>query len=80
LLPTMWASLYTIALPYTGYYAVLYGDRFQRAWRRARTFLRFARRPAEQEQLALEGRRIVQEIRALGQQIEREQLPGGNLP
>jgi 1-acyl-sn-glycerol-3-phosphate acyltransferase len=80
LLPTLWASLYTIALPYTGYYAVLYGDRFQRAWRRARTFVRLARSPAEQQQLAMEGRGIVREIRAVGQLIERETLSGGVSP
>jgi glycerol-3-phosphate O-acyltransferase/dihydroxyacetone phosphate acyltransferase len=77
LLPTLWASVYTIALPYTGYYAMLYGDRFQRAWRRARTFIRFALRPAEQQQLATEGREIVEEIRTLGKLVEREQNPAG---
>jgi 1-acyl-sn-glycerol-3-phosphate acyltransferase len=70
LLPTMWAAIYTIALPYTGYYAVLYGDRFQRATRRARTFIKFWRHPGEQQVLAAEGRAIVAEIRALGEMIE----------
>jgi 1-acyl-sn-glycerol-3-phosphate acyltransferase len=73
LLPVLWASIYTVALPYTGYYAVLYGDRFQRAWQRARTFLRFTRKPEEQQLLAADGRAIVEEIRALGQLVERDQ-------
>ena len=73
LLPKMWAAIYTIALPYTGYYAILYGDRFQRAWRRARTFVRFTLRPIEQQQLADEGRGIVEEIRALAHVMEAEQ-------
>jgi glycerol-3-phosphate O-acyltransferase / dihydroxyacetone phosphate acyltransferase len=75
LLPLLWAIIYTIALPYTGYYAVLYGDRFQRAWRRARTFVRFTFNPAEQQQLAAQGRAIVEEIRALGQLVECEAAP-----
>ncbi|HEX3601009.1 MAG TPA: lysophospholipid acyltransferase family protein [Lacipirellulaceae bacterium] len=75
LLPTLWAAVYTIALPYTGYYAVLYGDRFQRAFRRARTFIRFARRPAEQQRLATEGRAIIEEIYRLGKFVEREHEP-----
>jgi glycerol-3-phosphate O-acyltransferase/dihydroxyacetone phosphate acyltransferase len=71
-LPTFWAAIYTIALPYTGYYTVLYGDRFKRAWRRARTFIRFALHPTEQQELASEGREIVEEIRALGKLVERD--------
>jgi glycerol-3-phosphate O-acyltransferase/dihydroxyacetone phosphate acyltransferase len=71
LLPKLWAAIYTFALPYTGYYAVLYGDRFQRAARRARTFIKFWRHPDEQQVLAAEGRAIVAEIRALGEMIER---------
>ena len=77
LLPTLWATIYTIALPYTGYYAVLYGDRFKRAWRRARTFVRFALHPTEQQELATEGRGIVEEIRALGKLVEREHETAG---
>jgi 1-acyl-sn-glycerol-3-phosphate acyltransferase len=77
LLPKLWATIYTIALPYTGYYAVLYGDRFKRAWRRARTFVRFAMHPAEQQRLATEGREIVAEIRELGKLVEREQETAG---
>jgi hypothetical protein len=75
LLPTSWAILYTVALPFTGYYAVLYGDRFRLAWRRARTFLYLAFRPDQQRLLAAEGCAIVQEVRALGQIVEREQKP-----
>jgi 1-acyl-sn-glycerol-3-phosphate acyltransferase len=77
-LPVLWATIYTIALPYTGYYAVLYGDRFQRAWKRARTFVRFTGKPEEQRQLAAEGRAIVEEIRALGQLVESQQPRGAD--
>ena len=35
-LPTFWAVIYSAALPYTGYYALLYRDRTGSAWRRAR--------------------------------------------
>lgn len=73
LLPRLWAVIYTFALPYTGYYAILYGDRFQRAWRRAHTFVRFTLRPDMQRELADEGRGIVEEIRALAHVMETEQ-------
>lgn len=81
LLPVLWASVYTFALPYTGYYAVLYGDRFQRAWRRARTFVRFTLKPNEQQQLATEGRALVAEIRMLGQLVDAAGEPTtGDIP
>jgi 1-acyl-sn-glycerol-3-phosphate acyltransferase len=72
LLPTAWALLYTVALPYTGYYALLFGDRAGRSWRRMVTFLRFLIRPGEQERLAAEGREIVGRIRELGARLESE--------
>jgi 1-acyl-sn-glycerol-3-phosphate acyltransferase len=69
LLTPLWAALCTLALPYTGYYALLYGERAGRAWRRARTFLDFLADPTRQERLAQEGREIVQRIRALETQL-----------
>jgi 1-acyl-sn-glycerol-3-phosphate acyltransferase len=74
-LPALWAAVYTVALPYTGYYALLYGDRLLRTWTRARTFLRFLRRRDEQEELAAEGRAIVDRIRALGARLEAGRPP-----
>ncbi len=65
LLPPLWAGLYTVALPYTGYYALLYADRFPQTWRRTRTFLRFLRHRAQQQALAAEGREIIARIRDL---------------
>jgi glycerol-3-phosphate O-acyltransferase/dihydroxyacetone phosphate acyltransferase len=69
LLPPLWAALYTVALPYTGYYALLYGERAGRAWRRAQTFLGFLAERNRQERLAQEGREIIQRIRALEAQL-----------
>ncbi len=69
-LPPLWAVLFSVAVPYCGYYAVLYGDRLWRVGRRARTFVRFLLHPAEQQRLAGEGRAIVAEIRALAARLE----------
>jgi hypothetical protein len=71
LLPALWAGLYTIALPYTGYIALLYGDRAGATWRRLRTFWYFLRHPSRQEELAREGRDIIEAIRALEQRLPR---------
>jgi glycerol-3-phosphate O-acyltransferase/dihydroxyacetone phosphate acyltransferase len=75
LVPTWWAVIYAVAVPYTGYYAILYGDRLRQAWRRAGTFTRFAFHPEEQHALATEGREIVQEIRDLQQVVESQRPP-----
>jgi hypothetical protein len=69
LLPTLWAAVYTLALPYTGYYAILYGDRWRRALGRARTFAYFLANRTRQEQLAREGQEIIQHIRTLGEPL-----------
>ena len=71
-LPAFWAGVYTVALPYTGYYALFYGDRLGRSWRRTVTFLRFLVRRQDQERLAAEGRAIVGQIRELGTRVESE--------
>jgi len=78
LLPVLWALLYSVALPYTGYYALLYGNRFATAFRRSRTFLHFLMNPSSQQQLAGEGREIIAHIRALGEMVEARQTEPQN--
>jgi 1-acyl-sn-glycerol-3-phosphate acyltransferase len=70
LLPALWAAIYTVALPYSGYYAILLGDRLSRSRRRMATFLRFLRHPAEQRELAAEGRAINGQIRDLAARLQ----------
>jgi glycerol-3-phosphate O-acyltransferase / dihydroxyacetone phosphate acyltransferase len=76
LLPAFWAGVYAITLPYTGYVALLYGDRMRLTWRRLRTFLYYLRDRSRQEELACEGRAIVAGIRALGEQLPQQQGSG----
>jgi glycerol-3-phosphate O-acyltransferase / dihydroxyacetone phosphate acyltransferase len=64
-LATLWAAVYTVALPYTGYYALLYGERAGSALRRARTFVTFLFDRSSQQRLAQEGRLIIAQIREL---------------
>jgi len=68
-LPSFWAFLYTVALPYTGYYALIYGERAGRAFRRTRTFLYLLRDREGQTRLAAEGRAILEQIQALGSRL-----------
>jgi glycerol-3-phosphate O-acyltransferase / dihydroxyacetone phosphate acyltransferase len=75
LLPTLWAAIYTVALPYTGYYALLYGERAGSAWRRANTFLYFLFNRDTQSRLVDEGRSILSAVYALGDRLETPQ-PG----
>lgn len=70
LLPVAWALLYSVALPYTGYYALLYGDRFTTTFRRSRTFLYFLMNRQSQTRLATEGSEILAHIRELGKRVE----------
>ena len=65
ILPSFWAILFSVAMPYTGYYALLYGNRFATAFRRCRTFLYFLFNRPVQQRLAAEGRAIIAHIRAL---------------
>ena len=69
LLPVFWAALYTVALPYTGYYALLYRERSASALCRTRTFLYFLVNRASQSKLANEGREIIAQIHSLGEQL-----------
>ena len=64
-LPALWATLYSIALPYTGYVALLYGERVGAMFRRLRTFWYFWRHRQHQDELAREGRSIIAAIQAL---------------
>lgn len=64
-LPALGSALYAIALPYTGYVALLYGERLGATLRRLRTFVYFLQNRARQEELAREGRDIIAAIRAL---------------
>jgi glycerol-3-phosphate O-acyltransferase / dihydroxyacetone phosphate acyltransferase len=68
-LPALWAGLYSVALPYTGYYALLYRDRAGSTLRRTRTFCHFLCSRSRQEGLAREGSEIVAHIRALGDRL-----------
>jgi len=68
-LPTPWAALYTVALPYTGYVAVLYSERLGAMFRRLRTFVYFLQDRQRQDELAREGRDIIAAIRALGERM-----------
>jgi hypothetical protein len=72
LLPPLWAALYTVALPYTGYYALLYRDRIRSTFRRTRTFFHFLRRPADQAELAREGREIIARIQMLAKFLPQD--------
>ncbi len=72
LLPALWAAVYTIALPYTGYYAILYSDRGGSAWGRARTFVYFLFRPELHRRLTEQGKKILGAIHGLAGQLQHE--------
>ncbi len=69
-LPTLWATLYTLALPYTGYIALLYFERLAATWRRLRTYRFFRRNRDKQQELMNDGREIIAEIKLLDRQLE----------
>jgi glycerol-3-phosphate O-acyltransferase/dihydroxyacetone phosphate acyltransferase len=73
LLPQLWAFLYTLMLPYTGYYCLLYTERAARAFRRTRTFFSFLARPARQRRLADEGRAIIGQVQELQERSRADQ-------
>lgn len=66
-----WALAYAISLPYTGAVALLYRDRAGSAWRRARTFVLFARRPSSRRKLMDEARAILADLRSLADEFAR---------
>lgn len=68
-----WALAYALSLPYTGAVALLYRDRAGGAWRRARTFLLFARRPSHRRKLVDEARSILADLQRLAAEWEAAQ-------
>ena len=79
MLPAMWAAIFTVALPYTGYYALLYRERAGSAWRRAGTFFYFLFNRETQSRLAEEGRRIVAAVHALDERMQAGMRSSGEL-
>jgi glycerol-3-phosphate O-acyltransferase/dihydroxyacetone phosphate acyltransferase len=71
LLPTPWAALYTVALPYTGYYTLLYRDRAGGVVARVRAFVSFLFDRDRQERLAREGRKIIARVVELDAWLQR---------
>jgi glycerol-3-phosphate O-acyltransferase/dihydroxyacetone phosphate acyltransferase len=68
-----WTVVYALALPYSGAVALLYRDRAGGAWRRARTFLRFVRRPAERRRLVTDATEIDAALRRIGAAWEADE-------
>jgi 1-acyl-sn-glycerol-3-phosphate acyltransferase len=69
LLPPLWAGIYTVALPYTGYVALLYFERALAALRRTRTFFFFLCNRKRQDELSEEGRKIIAAMRKMETQL-----------
>ncbi len=78
MLSAFWAALYTVALPYSGFYAILYTDRAGSAWRRASTFLFLLLRPSIQTRLAHEGREILAGIQQLARHLPSDGEPAAS--
>jgi hypothetical protein len=70
LLPPWWAAMYSVLLPFTGYYALLYGDRWTQTWQRTMTFFRFLWRRPDQQRLVSDGRAILTQMRDLAASVE----------
>ena len=71
-LTPVWTLLYAVSLPVTGFFTVLYHDRVGNIMDRARTFILFLRDPDLRERLGREGREIIEELRKLGEKLEKE--------
>jgi 1-acyl-sn-glycerol-3-phosphate acyltransferase len=69
-LPRPWPAVYTLALPYTGIYCILYHDRAASALRRTRTYLHFLFNRRAQNDLAAQGRTLLTEIYALASHLQ----------
>ncbi len=67
MLPALAAAAYTLLLPVSGVYLLLWRDRVGSAWRRAKTFVRWLLHGEVQQRLAEEGRRIIGGIEALAE-------------
>ena len=70
-LPLWWAALYTVSLPFSGLFAILYRDRVGNIWHRGRTFFLFLKNPDLRERLGREGRSIIEELTTLGEKLEK---------
>lgn len=71
----LWALGYALSLPYAGAVVLLYRDRAGSAWRRARTFLLFARRPSHRRRLVDEARQILADLRRLAAELDAAEPP-----
>ena len=70
-LPPLWAALYTISLPISGLFAILYRDRVGNIRYRSRTFFLFLKNPDLRERLGNEGRSIIEDLTKLGEKLEQ---------
>ena len=70
LLPHFWAGIYTVSLPFSAYFTLLYMDRMRGTLLRVRAFTRFLRQPELQARLILEGRSIIEDLEQLGEDLE----------
>jgi len=76
LVPAFWAVIYMLLLPYSGYVALLYGDRARATKKRLQTFLYFFFNRIKQVELASQGRTIIADIRALEQSLPKNVASG----
>jgi 1-acyl-sn-glycerol-3-phosphate acyltransferase len=72
-----WAIVYAVSAPFTLVYDILFFDRGRRAFRRARTFLRFLFRRDLQRGLQARGRALIAAIQNARRHPERSEGPGG---
>ena len=66
LLPVPWAIAYTLLLPLSGAYYLLWRDRVGRTWRRTRTFARWVGDRAQQQRFAQAGLALIRDVERLG--------------
>jgi hypothetical protein len=71
-LSAVWAAAYTVSLPVSGLFAILYRDRVGNIHHRARTFFLFLKNPELRERLGREGRAIINELTKLGEKLEKD--------
>ncbi len=69
-LSPIYALIYTLSLPISGYAAIRYLERAGGIWQRSRTFIIFLIRPQLQNHLLEEGRQIIRRIQSLGEQVQ----------
>ncbi len=69
LLSTLGAVVYSLVLPYTGAFAVVYMDRVRGTWVRTKTFVRFVRDRSLQRRLIAEGGTIIAAVQRLNDEL-----------